>query len=310
MAARRKRNRQRRRRGRFGGLYKLLSFLIIFAALLAGCVVFFRVNQVVVTGNSRYTTEEIIAASGVEIGDNLFLVNRPQTAQSITRRLPYVESVAPVHRLPDTVEIHITECVPAAVLPTEEEGWWLIDARGKLLEQGDSAIGRDLPVVLGLTPTTPSLGAATTVEPEQQSRLEGLRGLLTALSKRNMLDGLGEFIDVNASNVIYFDYGPDLTVAVPTAGNFDQRVFSLQRVLETFQQRGEAVTGTLDLTYGDDQARLLTDRWLPETTIVRGGSPDGAIPADSGTVPVPPDFFGGGDQAVPAPEDGGQAPAE
>ena len=36
MAARKRRNRQRRRRrGRFGFLYKLLSFLVIFAAILA-----------------------------------------------------------------------------------------------------------------------------------------------------------------------------------------------------------------------------------------------------------------------------------
>ena len=75
MAARKNRNRQRRRRGRFGFLYKLLSFLVIFAAILVGCVVFFRVNEVIVTGNSRYSDQEVIAASGVELGDNLFLVN-------------------------------------------------------------------------------------------------------------------------------------------------------------------------------------------------------------------------------------------
>ena len=85
MAARKNRNRQRRRRGRFGFLYKLLSFLIIFAAILVGCVAFFRVNEVVVTGNERYSAEEIIAASGVGLGDNLFLVNKPQTTASIMR---------------------------------------------------------------------------------------------------------------------------------------------------------------------------------------------------------------------------------
>lgn len=43
MAARRNRHGRRRNRGRFGFLYKLLSFLLIFAAILAGCVAFFRV---------------------------------------------------------------------------------------------------------------------------------------------------------------------------------------------------------------------------------------------------------------------------
>ena len=144
MAARKGRNRQRRRRGRFGFLYKLLSFLIIFAAILAGCVAFFRVNQVVVTGNSRYSAQEIITASGVELGDNLFLVNRPQTAQKILGSLPYVENAIPVHRLPDTVELHITECVPAAAFRFGG-GWWLMDARGKLLEQGEKSLAAALP---------------------------------------------------------------------------------------------------------------------------------------------------------------------
>ena len=83
MAARKNRNRQRRRRrGRFGVLYKLLCFLLIFSALVAGCVVFFRVDQVTVTGSDRYTAQEIIAASGVEQGDNLFLINKPQVVRA------------------------------------------------------------------------------------------------------------------------------------------------------------------------------------------------------------------------------------
>lgn len=262
MAARKDRNRQRRRRGRFGFLYKLLSFLIIFAAILAGCVAFFRVNQVVVTGNGRYSAQEIITASGVELGDNLFLVNRPQTAQKILGSLPYVENAIPVHRLPDTVELHITECVPAAAFRFGG-GWWLMDARGKLLEQGEKSLAAALPEVRGLHPLEPAVGEWMKVEIEEQTRLEGLTQLLTALSARDMLEEVADFIDVSASNVIYFGYGEELTVAVPTAGDFDLRVFSLQRVLETFAQRGETVTGTLDLTYGDSEARLLTERWLP-----------------------------------------------
>ena len=262
MAVRKNRNRRRRRRGRFGFLYKLLSFLVIFAAILMGCVVFFRVNQVVVTGNSRYSAQEVIAASGVELGDNLFLVNRPQTAQSILRKLPYVENAVPVHRLPDTVELHITECTPAAALRFEGS-WWLLDARGKLLEQGEKSITEGLPEVRGLHPVEPGVGEWLKVDITEQTKLDGLRYLLTALDGRGMAQGVTDFIDLSASNVIRFGYGEELTVAVPMEGNFDLRVYSLQQTLETFAQQGETVAGTLELTYGDAQARLLTERWLP-----------------------------------------------
>lgn len=323
MAARKNRNRQRRRRGRFGFLYKLLSFLLIFAAILAGCVAFFRVNEVVVTGNDRYSAQEIIDASGVTLGDNLFLVNKPQATASIMRRLPYVEKVTPVRRLPDTIEFHITESEAVAALrietvievegvPRTETDWWLINASGKLLERGGEELRGSLPQVRGLHPVTPTLGAKLTVELEEQAKLEGLKGLLTALKKRDMHHGTVDFIDLTATNAIYFDYGENLTVVVPLSGDFVRRVFSLQRSLETLALSGEQVTGTLDLTYGDGQARLLPERWLPENWTRREAQDGGDVTAEPDPVPSP-----GPDDIVPPdvsqPDDGpagGQAPEE
>lgn len=295
MAGRKRRTGQRRRRGRFGVLYKLLSFLVIFTALLVGCVVFFRVNQVTVVGNARYTAQEIIEASGVEIGDNLLLVNKPQTARNINRRLPYVESVSPVRRLPDTLELRITETVADARLETAE-GWWLINAGGKLVELG-ADVGEELPQVLGLTPVAPALGAKLTVEPVDQIRLEGLKALLTALDKRGMTSGVRSFIDLTATNEIRFDYGADLTVVVPMSGDFDRRILSLERVLESFAQQGQQVTGTLDLTYGDDQARLNTERWLPGS-LFPAETPEPTVPEET----APPEEPAG--EESPAPTEG------
>ncbi len=277
MAARNKRNRHRRRRGRFGFLYKLLSVLVIFAAILTGCVVFFRVNQVEVTGNSRYTAQEIIEASGVELGGNLFLINKPQAVRNIMRRLPYVEKVAVVKDLPDTLELHITESTAAAVVEAEGS-CWLLNPSTKFVEQGDGELGNGLPKVTGITPATPTLGARMAAAAEEQVRLEGLKGLFAALSDQGMIENVTDFIDLTAANVIYFGYGEDLTVAVPMTGDFDKRIFSLRRVIETFQERGEAVTGTLDLTYGDERARLLPARWLPEGSVEKGESGNGTEP--------------------------------
>ena len=61
MAARKKR-RGRRRRGRFSFLYKFLSTLLILAAMVTGCIIFFRVNTVVVVGETRYSESEILDA--------------------------------------------------------------------------------------------------------------------------------------------------------------------------------------------------------------------------------------------------------
>ncbi len=299
MAARKRRNRQRRRRrGRFGFLYKLLSFLIIFAAILAGCVAFFRVNRVVVSGNGRYSEADIIAASQVELGDNLLLVNRPQTASSIMSRLPYVETVAPVRRLPDTVELHITESTAVAVIRAEGS-YWLLSAGGKLLEQGDVSLRGTLPEVRGITPQNPAEGLRIQVEVDQKSRLEGLRGLLTALEDRGMVGNLHDFIDLTAGNAIYFDYGENLTVVAPVSGDFDRVALRLQRVEETFAQQGEPLTGTLDLTDRDMKAHLLPERWLPENWRKREVPIDGTTDTEPSTA----DPAGGGEGGGVSPDD-------
>lgn len=80
----------RRNRGRFGPLFKLLCVLAVVVALTGGATVFFRVETVEVTGNQRYTQEEIIAASGIQMGDNLYALNKVSIDRKIRTRLPYV----------------------------------------------------------------------------------------------------------------------------------------------------------------------------------------------------------------------------
>ena len=91
MARRRKSNR-RRRRGSFGFLYKLLSTLAICAVVVAALTLFFRVDTIEVTGTERYTTQEVIDASGVDTGDNLFLLNKYSVDQDIRTRCPILRS--------------------------------------------------------------------------------------------------------------------------------------------------------------------------------------------------------------------------
>ena len=62
--ARRRNSNRRRRRGSFGFLYKVLSVLVICVAIIAALTLFFRVNQIEVTGQQRYTTEQVQEASG------------------------------------------------------------------------------------------------------------------------------------------------------------------------------------------------------------------------------------------------------
>ncbi|MGN0967705.1 MAG: cell division protein FtsQ/DivIB [Oscillospiraceae bacterium] len=252
MAARR--TRRRRRRGRFGFLYKLLSIVLILFALVAGCIVFFRVQEVTVSGSSVYTDEEIIAAAGVEQGDNLFLVGRAQTAEKIRRKLPYVDTVNVRWALPDTLVITVTECTPAGVLKGEDGTWWVVDRACKLLEQGGSALTRQYPTITGLTPLMPAAGDNLAVPVEESAKLSSLKQLLSALAEREMLAQVGS-IDLSGVSEIRMAYEGRFTVRLPMYDDdFHLLAHTLQEIA-AYLDAGQ--TGTVDLT--GTQARFIPD---------------------------------------------------
>jgi cell division protein FtsQ len=269
MSAARNSKRSRRNRGRFSFLFKLLAIVAIGAALTVGATVFFKVEQVVVEGNQRYTAQEVDNASGIQIGDNLFRLNKYQIKSDILQTLPYVEGVNIVRRLPSTIAITVhewdavariayTPLPESAVTEQTAEGeetvqmetakeneMWLISVGGKLLEvspEDSQAI-----LVSGLTALAPKAGTMLAVPQEQQDKLNGLLALLGALEERGTISFVTE-IDLTAAAQVRMRYDNRFWVKMPVNGDFTYFLRALEAVVE---QRGPGEKGTMDLTRED-----------------------------------------------------------
>lgn len=278
MAAARNSRRSRRNRGRFSFLFKLLAIVAIVAAMTVGATVFFQLEQVAVAGNSRYTAQEVEAASGLQAGDNLYRINKYQIKRDILQKLPYVEELRIVRRLPSTIEIIVTECSAAARVqpaplsaqdevqpaedvqaegeqeadePTREEAeqaadkLWLISVSGKLLEP--AATDNSAALVTGLTVLGPRAGDMLAVPQTQQDKLNALLELLSALEKRGAAELVSE-IDLTAAGVIRMRYDGRFWAKLPMDGDFN---YCLRALEEVVSQRESYESGTLDLTRKD-----------------------------------------------------------
>lgn len=186
MARNRSTNR-RRRRGRFSFLTKFLCILLIAGAVVAALTIFFKVQSITVSGNARYTSEEVVAASGIEIEDNLFLLNKYSAAQAIFEKLPYVEEATINRALPDTIVITVRECAAAAGVVTPE-GYWLISENGKLLERTDT-LPSGCPGITGVEPESPALSAQLSLGEEKTLTTETLLTLVRTAGGYGMLAG-------------------------------------------------------------------------------------------------------------------------
>lgn len=242
MARQRRHSRPRRRRGRFSGLYKALSILIVAVAVVLACVVFFKINSVEVEGNARYTAEEIIEASGIRIGDNLIGLSRSRVSAAICTQLPYVENVSIRKVLPDGVVLKVAERVAAASVDSAE-GHWLISAQGKLLERDGGTV--QAIHISGLTAVGPYPGGMLQVAEEEKNTLRYVEELLTELENRGWL-GQCTAIDCSAATSMTLDYGI-YQVKLPRGGDYSYCL----RLTESALASGvipEGVGGVLDLT--------------------------------------------------------------
>lgn len=243
MSSARNNRRRRKNKGRFGVLFKLLSVVAVLIALTVGATVFFQVEEVVVSGNVRYTPQEVVEASGIQKGDNLFRLNKNAIARVVRETLPYVESLTIRRMLPDGIAITVNEWDAVAMVP-EGAGGWLISVGGKLLEQVDTA---DAIQITGIVPLLPKAGTMLAVGEEESGRLTALLALLTALEEGGTM-GRVSAIDLTVDNQILLRYDGRFDVILATNSDLRHKLRALEAAVDTLESYE---TGTIDLTQKD-----------------------------------------------------------
>lgn len=259
----------RRNRGRFGPLFKLLCLLAVGVALTGGATVFFRVESVVISGNERYTQEEVLAASGIEIGDNLYGLNKNRIDRNIRTTLPYVGDLTINRSLPSTIVICITEwdAVAQVAIPGPERASavrqelaeadpeaepvklagqpWLISVKGKLLEPAPA--DSEAIVVAGLTAIDPQAGNMLEIPESERARLSALTSLLEALEKAGILEQVSAIrLDSTRLEVRYLER---FEVKMKLNDDFFYNIRLMEEVRGQIEEKYSVeATGTIDLT--------------------------------------------------------------
>ena len=243
-------------RGRLTVLTRFLSFLLICSAIAGALILFFRVQSFVVSGNHRYTEQEIITSTGVEIGDNMYLLNKYAISREITTQLPYVETVSIRRSLPDTLVISVTECQAAAGIVQDGVGW-LLSGSGKILEQVTPAQAERYPEITGVELLMPEVGGSMEFPAAGNATEEQVLGLLAALEGQGVLEKL-EGIDCSDSDEMVMSYAGRFRVVMHYDDDFAQDLRSVEQIIPQLQPNQ---TGTILLTLYDTTGEY---RFIPD----------------------------------------------
>jgi cell division protein FtsQ len=131
----------------------LLGVAVLSLALLTGydfmthCP-YFSATTIQVNGLNRLTKSEVLAKANIHPGDNILSVNLALTRKRLMIH-PWIVDVDFQRRLPDGLELTITEQTPLAVVDLGRK--FVINTEGDIFKKANSSDVKNLPMVTGLS---------------------------------------------------------------------------------------------------------------------------------------------------------------
>ena len=109
---------------------------VLVVGIALSIFILFKIGSIKVIGNEKYSASQVIEASEIELGDNLFAPSSAVTQKRIGKALPYIKSVTLKHELPDTLVICVKESAAKYAFKASTK-YLLTDNELKLLEISD-----------------------------------------------------------------------------------------------------------------------------------------------------------------------------
>ena len=237
------RTKRKKKSGRSGVHALIFLLMIALSAVIALCLtVWFNIGRIEVVGDSIYSPEQIVAASGIKQDDNLFRVNTAFAKSNIEKALPYVSDVKVTRKLPGTVKLEVSAGTEYAYI-NQNTGAVIIDANMKVLK--DFAAPEASTIHLkGVQFNNYTVGEKLEFSgAEQNEALDELFGSLNTLGLHK-----GEFnvtmVDVTDVFDIKFILDDRYYVKAGSLNNIDKKLVHLKAML---QHIDKSISGQINL---------------------------------------------------------------
>ncbi len=261
--AKRAERRRRRRRRQMVRTAVVLSVVLVFLAAVAVGIMFLigsasskrgdttsfmAVKAITVEGDSRYTDEQIIEASGLYVGQSLFGVNKAKAHDRLLETFPYLAYVEVRNSSFTDMCITVQETAVMGAVQIGER-WMVVGENNHALELLEAA---DLPADILRIQGAGLQGEAIGRPLLDQRGLGVCRTLLDA-AKACELTGIST-IDMTKKTNVQFWWKEQVRVVLGNESQLATQVEAFADLLPTLlKNNGDTVSGRLDMsTYSDD----------------------------------------------------------
>lgn len=194
----RKMQKKKKRKSNIKKILKILLKLVIIVGVFTCIVLFlfvspvFNIKDISVVGAKEIPSSVYIAMSGIEIGENIFKINKSVAIEEITKQA-YVEAVQINSVYPNKVEIVVEER-QACYIAESNGRYFYLDKRGYVLNISLSSV--DMPQINGISEELDSIEIGGRISQKEFDKFNDLIKIMNAI-KNNMINAKLSSIDIS-----------------------------------------------------------------------------------------------------------------
>lgn len=242
MAKRRHRKNSKKRRNIKGTVLVALGFVIVAVFTVLSLTVFFNINSIKIKGETRYTNSQILKATGLKKGDNMFLISDKKLLEDAAHSLPYIEEIKVKRVLPDKLELTVKDAEPDYAFKVKDG--YLITSNNRALEVTDKV---DENVAL----VNCKLKEYELGEQIELSDNKELFNKIADAIESTKLEKI-TYIDFSNSSKIVLKYDNRLTLELGSIDDLETKFKKAKQIIPTVEKdNGESVEGIIKLQFTD-----------------------------------------------------------
>ena len=258
---------------------QVMAMAVLVVAVLAVLFVLassqvFKVRNVLVVGNRNLLKEEVVAQSGIQIGDNLLSLSDAELKKKLEKNR-YIEYIGREFDYRGTLTLRINERLGMGVVNALGL-YYVLDAEGMVLECAGSVFPDTVagPKISGFSMddnTRVVIGDKLPVRDNGQ--LESMRRVLTMLDSVGMLGRISQ-LDVKNLDNLYLMTTDGAKIVLGDDGSLQTKLLIAREVLAVREPLGTVRGAKIDVSSGSE-AHYIPDT-LPTITPVPTATPTAA----------------------------------
>ena len=244
---------------KIGLIIVILFFLLSIFFVLFTKTDFFNVTAIEVINNNKLNNDEIIMASGLVKGENIFIINISDLENNLTK-LPYIKEVDIKRSLPNKIIMNIKERTDFMII-SYIGSFLYLDNEGVLINISITRENKNIPIINGLQINNPQLGDKLLLNDDEN--IDDIVNFLKLSNVVGLYDEINEIEFINNKD-INFRLETGTTVAFGGLNNVKYKLRFVVEIINKLYESGDlnednASRGFIDLTQGEDAVFTLKE---------------------------------------------------